>query len=51
MRIIVELTTRTTFSLRLCSDSDMFILPAKFLMDLLKCADPVKYISAQAYSS
>ena len=49
--IIKELTTRTTFSFRLCSESDMFIFPAKFLMDLLKCADPVKYIKAQAYSS
>jgi hypothetical protein len=40
-----------TFLVSECSVNDIPILPAKCLIDRLKCAEPVKYINAHGYSS
>ena len=45
-----KLPCRTTFSFSECSDKLMFLVFARALIERLKCADPVKYMSAQANS-
>lgn len=46
----LTLPWRTTFWFRECSDRLMFFVLARALMERLKCAEPVKYMRAQASS-